>query len=161
MSKTVTILIIIIVVALLLGVVLYATQKGSSTNSSNSNSNTTANRAANAGNANSSALSNTNASTNSAATTGNAVTITRSGFSPKTLTVQAGQRITWTNSDSSVHYVAPNDHPTHVKYSGIWNDDGTGQISPGQTYTITISTPGTYGYHDHLNPSTTGTIVVQ
>jgi plastocyanin len=89
------------------------------------------------------------------------VSVTKSGFAPKTLTVGAGKKVTWMNNDSVVHYIAPADHPDHIKYVGTWDDDGTGRIAPGEAYTVTISTPGTYSYHDHLNPVTTGTLIIE
>ncbi len=83
------------------------------------------------------------------------------GFVPRTVTISVGDTVRWMNEGASTVYVAPDDHPTHVAYSGIWDDDGTGQIGPGETYSFTFTTAGTYSYHDHLNPNNTGTVIVQ
>lgn len=125
------------------------------TNSSNTNAAVTANTNSNPTNTNANTSQNTNA------TTTKFVAITRTGFDPQTVTVALGGTVTWANNDSSQHYVAPNNHPTHVLYAGIWDDNGTGNIGPGQTYSQTFSVAGTYHYHDHTNPSTTGTVIVQ
>lgn len=89
------------------------------------------------------------------------INIIPTGFSPRTVTVSAGDTITWTNNDTRSHYVAPNNHPNHREYSGMWDDDGTGNISVGQTYSVVLGQPGTYNYHDHLNAGLTGTIIVE
>ncbi len=113
----------------------------------------------NATNVNSSAKAQT--SLNIGVSSGNVINITENGFSPNAKTIAVGQAIGWINNSSSTVYVAPDNHPSHMKYSGVWDDNGAGQISAGQTYTFTFTKAGTYTYHDHLNPSRTGTIIVQ
>ncbi len=168
MSKTILILTILFVVAVVLGGLIFALNQGSSSTNENTNTSTnTANQNARVGNTNTrtnssaqnSNTSSANSNTNASATT--EISITDEGFSPESLTVNAGQRVTWTNTDNIVHYVAPNDHPSHQRYAGVWDDDGSGRISPGETYSITISTPGTYRYHDHLDSSVIGTLIVE
>lgn len=89
------------------------------------------------------------------------VTITSSGFDPQTARIQVGDAITWYNNDVVNHYVAPDDHPDHLQYSGVWDDDGTGNIVAGGGYMATFTEAGTYEYHDHLNPTLTGTVIVE
>ena len=162
MSKKV---IITVVVLIVVGVAVFLVMSNSGQSNQNNNTNTTSNintainsnlTTINAQNRNSfSSFSNqTQGSTND-------ISVTNSGFSPSTLTITAGGQVKWTNNTSAVVYVAPDDHPTHVKYQGVWNDDGSGQISPGQSYSHTFTVPGTYTFHDHLNSLRTGTIVVQ
>lgn len=88
------------------------------------------------------------------------VTVTNTGFSPKSLTIKAGDSVTWTNTSTRTVYVAPDEHPAHQKYAGIWDDDESGNIAPDESYTVTFSQAGTYTYHDHLNSTFTGTIIV-
>lgn len=95
------------------------------------------------------------------AATEKSVAVTSSGFTPKTLTMTAGDTVRWMNGAGRTVYVAPDNHPSHTKYAGIWDDDGTGQITSGATYELTFSKAGTYTYHDHLNSVLTGTIIVQ
>ncbi|MFA5107700.1 MAG: cupredoxin family copper-binding protein [Patescibacteria group bacterium] len=85
---------------------------------------------------------------NSNATTGNSVTISNFAFSPATLTVTAGTAVTWVNNDSVTHTVT----------ASAFN---SGDLAPGQTYTFTFSTPGTYAYSCSIHPTMTGTIIVQ
>lgn len=86
------------------------------------------------------------------------VTESADGFSPASVTIKAGQTVTWTNSDSASHTVNSNPHPTHTDYPPLNN---VGLIAPGTGKSFTFNTPGTYHYHDHLNPSHQGTVVVQ
>lgn len=86
------------------------------------------------------------------------VKITAAGVSPKTLTVSAGKTVTFVNEDTIAHQVSSNPHPTHTDLPGF---DNTGL---SQSYSFTFSKPGSFGYHDHLDPFNTamqGTIVVQ
>ncbi len=182
MKRTSLAILIIVIVALLIGAGFWLmANRNSNTNNANpatnnanslltnqsnlnanrtvTNSNPNTNTSVNVNtNTNSAANSNTNTNTNSAPV---AISITSAGFSPRTLTVNAGTTVTWTNNDTVTHYIAPDDHPSHFKYAGVWDDDSTGQISRGQTYSNPFLLEGTYTYHDHLNPSTTGTIIVQ
>lgn len=46
------------------------------------------------------------------------IEITKDGFVPKTLTVHAGDTVRFTNTDTSPHWPASDDHPTHRLYPG-------------------------------------------
>jgi plastocyanin len=76
-------------------------------------------------------------------------------FNPKTLTVNKGTTVTWTNDDSVNHDV--------TKKSGPGPDfkSGSGNISSGGTYKQTFDTPGTIQYVCTIHPGMTGTIVVK
>ena len=85
------------------------------------------------------------------------VTITSSGFSPKDVTFKAGGTVTWMNEDSTVHNVSSAVHPTHQVYPPL----NLGNIQPGGKVSLTFPTAGIYKYHDHLNPSLTGSVTVE
>lgn len=87
----------------------------------------------------------------------NVVTITSSGYSPESITVKAGESITWENTDTENHTVNSDNHPTHLLYPFL----NLGLIKPGEKKSLTVSKTGTYTYHDHLNPSNKGTITVE
>lgn len=89
------------------------------------------------------------------------VSVTESGFVPAISTITAGDSVIWTNNSSVFVHVAPDSHPEHTDYPGIWEDDGRGKIDPGESYAALFSTPGTYQYHDHEDENQTGTIIVQ
>lgn len=86
------------------------------------------------------------------------VTITDGGFSPATLTVKAGTTVTFMNKDSAPHWPASNPHPVHTALLGF---DAKISLATDQTYNFTFNRPGTWRYHDHLNPGLVGQVVVE
>ncbi len=99
-------------------------------------------------------------------TTGNTVEITFSGFSPNTLTINAGDTVTFVNKDSRPHWPASAVHPTHTVYpetGGCIGSkfDACKGLAQGEIFSFTFNQKGSWKYHDHLNPGLTGTIIVQ
>lgn len=86
-----------------------------------------------------------------------AVTISASGFVPKAVTVKVGDSVTWENTDSANHTVNSDPHPTHTLYPFL----NVGVVKAGEKKSVTFDKAGTYTYHDHLNPSLTGSVTVQ
>jgi YVTN family beta-propeller protein len=77
------------------------------------------------------------------------VNIASFSFNPKSVTVKAGQSVTFTNNDAI----------THTTTSDAWD---SGDIPPGSSYTLTApSSPGTYAFHCSIHPFMTGTLIVQ
>lgn len=87
----------------------------------------------------------------------NTVTLTQDGFSPATLTVKIGETVTWVNKSGTDATVNSDPHPIHTAYSPL----NLNSFSNGGTLSLKFDKPGTYGYHNHLNASQKGTIVVQ
>lgn len=85
------------------------------------------------------------------------VRVTSTGFQPMNLTISAGTTVVWMNGSGVDVSINSNDHPTHLLYPPL----NLGRVSDGGQVSLTFNTPGTYGYHNHLNPSQTGTITVQ
>lgn len=80
------------------------------------------------------------------------------GFSPQTVTIKSGMTVTWTNKNADGMWVASDPHPTHTDYPGF---DALKSIPTDGTYSFTFTKTGTWGYHNHLNPSQKGTVIVQ
>jgi len=78
------------------------------------------------------------------------VTIDNFTFSPQTLTIKAGTKVTWTNRDDIPHTVAS--ATKAFKSPALDTDD---------SYSFTFTTAGSYEYFCSLHPHMTGTIVVQ
>ncbi|MDP3640706.1 MAG: hypothetical protein Q8R53_05940 [Nanoarchaeota archaeon] len=102
----------------------------------------------------------------------NEIIITANGFEPATLTIRAGETVTWTNKNSQSHWPASAMHPTHTLYPGSGIEkcgtaeesttfDACNPVAAGGRYSFTFAERGTWKYHDHLNPAKTGTIVVK
>lgn len=79
-----------------------------------------------------------------------AVAISGFSFSPGSLTVTAGDTVTWTNSDAQAHNATADD--------ASWQ---SGTITNGNSATVTFATAGTFAYHCTIHPEMTGTITVQ
>ena len=85
------------------------------------------------------------------------ITYTDNGWNPETITISAGETVTVQNDSSSSVQFSSNDHPTHTKNSEL----NLPTLSAGESQTFTPETTGTFGIHDHLNPSKTATVIVQ
>lgn len=85
------------------------------------------------------------------------ITYTDSGFSPQTVTVKAGDKILIKNGSSAPMEFDSDPHPIHTDDPEL----NEGVIEPGASATITVNVKGTHGYHNHLDPSQTGTIIVE
>ncbi len=86
------------------------------------------------------------------------ITYTSSGFSPATLTIKAGDSVTFVNHATGDVQVNSDPHPTHTLYPML----NIGVITAGlSSDPVAFTKAGTYTYHNHLNPAQKGTIVVQ
>ncbi len=75
-------------------------------------------------------------------------------FSPSPITIKKGATVRFVNKSSSPMWVASNPHPVHTDYPGF------DQKQRGDSYEFTFDKTGTWGYHNHLEPSITGQIIV-
>ena len=85
------------------------------------------------------------------------VRITKTGFEPATISVKKGTKVIWTNTDSGLHQVASNPYPKDTDLPGLKSEI----LNNTQAYEYTANTTGTFSYHDQLNPTINGTLVVQ
>jgi amicyanin len=76
------------------------------------------------------------------------VTIAGFKFSPASLTVRAGTRVTWTNTDSAAHNVSGG--PLHSP-----------KLNHGASYSHTFTRAGTYHYVCTYHPWMHGTVIVK
>lgn len=115
--------------------------------------------------ANSSTPTTTNspaASSNTAPTAGQVasqgtISYLGNGFSPASLVVKSGSKVTISNNSSNMLQFNSTPHPAHTDDPEL----NVGVIAPGQSKTITVTRTGSHGYHNHINPGDTGTLVVQ
>jgi plastocyanin len=80
----------------------------------------------------------------------NRIEIKDFAFNPQTITVKAGEKVTWINRDEEPHTVVSVEK--QFKKSTALDTD--------QEFTITADAPGTYTYFCSVHPKMTGTIVV-
>ena len=79
------------------------------------------------------------------------VAIQNFAFAPKSLTVQAGARVVWTNRDEEPHVV------TSAGAAFV----SSKALDSGDTYSVMFLKPGTYTYYCSIHPMMVGTIIVQ
>ena len=97
---------------------------------------------------------------------------TNNGFSLSLLTIKIGDTVTFINKANENIWPASTIHPTHKTYPGSnINKCGTdeekiifdacGRVALGESYSFTFQSEGRWGYHNHLRPSKSGTIIVE
>jgi plastocyanin len=78
-------------------------------------------------------------------------------FSPSALTVSSGTTITFVNQDTATHNVDFTSMPAGASIPG---GTPSGNLKQGDTYTVTLTTPGTYTYVCDYHNWMQGTITV-
>lgn len=101
--------------------------------------------------------SNTSSSTSTSTKADVTMKYTDSGFQPNSLTMKSGQTIAFENDSSRELQVDSDPHPVHTNNAEL----NVGSVPIGSTQTVTLTTKGTWGIHNHLDPSDTATVVVQ
>lgn len=85
------------------------------------------------------------------------ITLTSSGFEPETITIKPETRVVFINRSGSTAAVNSDIHPIHSLYPLL----NLGNFGDGERLEVTFEESGTYTYHNHLNASQTGKIVVK
>lgn len=94
------------------------------------------------------------------------ITYSDNGYEPKTITIKAGETVTFKNQSSLAMWPASAMHPTHRVYpttGGCIGStfDACRGVPPGESWAFTFDIRGSWKYHNHLNPGNTGTVVVE
>lgn len=100
------------------------------------------------------------------------VKYTDSGYAPKELTVKVGDTVTWKNENSNGMWTASAMHPTHIIYGGTSLDehcpdmqntsfDECKSAQPGESWSFTFDKKGTWRYHNHVQASDFGSVIVE
>jgi plastocyanin len=82
---------------------------------------------------------------------GHRVTMQGYAFSPSSITIEAGDTVTWTNLDTAPHDVAVTNGPDHF-HSPL--------LSRGQSWSFTFRVPGSYSYVCSVHPGMDASLVV-
>ncbi|GAB3394866.1 cupredoxin domain-containing protein [Amycolatopsis echigonensis] len=73
-------------------------------------------------------------------------------YSPASLTVHVGDTVTWVQHDTAPHDVVTTSAPVAFR---------SPQLSQGQSWSYTFSTPGTYSYYCSVHPDMRAQVIVQ
>lgn len=85
------------------------------------------------------------------------VVYTDNGFSPKTFTVKTGSVIEVKNQSSHSLQFSSDPHPSHTGNKEL----NQSTISANGSQTFTVTKKGTFGFHDHLDNTKTGSLTVE
>jgi plastocyanin len=85
------------------------------------------------------------------------ITFDGTSFSPDMVAVASGGTVKVVNNSTEEVEPASDPHPTHTDNPEINFED----IAAGQSKTVTVTTKGTWGYHNHHDKNQKGTIVVE
>jgi plastocyanin len=80
------------------------------------------------------------------------VVIDNFNFTPRDLSISAGDTVTWINRDDVPHTATSNDDPAAFDSKALDTDD---------KYSFTFARPGTYKYYCKVHPHMTGSVVVR
>ena len=86
-------------------------------------------------------------------TTGAIVAIRNFDFQPATIRVKAGTTVTWINCEPEGF-----DAHTSTSDAAVWNSPF---LEPGQSFSYTFATAGSFDYHCLPHPSMRGIVVVE
>ncbi|MBI4427304.1 MAG: hypothetical protein HY569_02380 [Candidatus Magasanikbacteria bacterium] len=94
------------------------------------------------------------------------ITYTGSGFSPAMLKIKKGETVIFKNQSAESMWPASAMHPTHAVYpttGGCIGStfDACQNIQPGSSWLFQFNIVGNWKYHNHLNPSEFGAIIVE
>lgn len=144
MKRSYIIMLAVLIVAAA-GTALIVSQKKDNKSSSSSSSSST--DSMNMGSSN----SNSSSSDSSSAVATNSVEINNFAFSPATITVKVGTKVTWTNKDSVGHNVVETDGADGPK---------SDTLAKGESYSFTYTKTGSFAYECSIHPSMQGKVVV-
>lgn len=99
----------------------------------------------------------TDDTSNSNAVASVTITYADGAFSPAEATVRSGGTVKIVNKSDDKVEPSSDDHPVHTDNPEI----NFGEIPAGESKIVTVDAAGTWGYHNHLSSSETGTIVVE
>ena len=85
------------------------------------------------------------------------VTFTNGGASPNMVNIRIGNTVKFVNNDDTPRWPASGVHPTHQICPGF---DALHGLAKGESYSFAFKVAKTCPFHDHLNPSLHGQIVV-
>ena len=79
-------------------------------------------------------------------------------YAPANVTIKLGDTVKFVNDGAADRWPASAIHPTHEIYPAF---DAKRPIRPGESWSFTFDQKGTWRYHDHLRPTTFGSVTVE
>lgn len=85
------------------------------------------------------------------------IELNEDGFNPAKVTIKVGDKVIWKNNSGGAATVSSDPHPAHTLYPIL----NLGPFNDGDTHSVAFDKAGTYTYHNHLDASQKGTVVVE
>ncbi len=118
-----------------------------------------------------SAATGTSATSTSGTAMTTSVSYSANGYSPAVVTIKKGGTVTWTAQGRDDMWVATAPHPAHTAYDGTSRSahcdpnysggEPFDQCAPGMAFTFTFEKAGTFPYHDHVDATKFGRVIVE
>ena len=140
-KRNLVVLVVIAFVVIVGGVLALSMRKAPQTNSNNTASQTSMSHE-----------QMSSGSSGSSPTATDTVTIENYAFSPESITVKVGTKVTWTNKDSVGHTVTADKPSADAPNSDVFMQ--------GKSYSFTFTKAGTYNYHCTPHPYMKATVTV-
>lgn len=86
---------------------------------------------------------------------------TDTGFAPTKVILKNGGKITWVNRSGREVQIGADPHPLHTGNREVSGGKFTLDLKPSDQKVFSVSKVGTFGYHNHLNVSEGGMIIVE
>ena len=86
------------------------------------------------------------------------VTYGANGYAPNELEIKSGDTVSFKNESGQEMWPASGPHPTHDKYPEFDSKRG---IPAGEFWSFTFTRVGTWKFHNHRDPTKTGSITVK
>jgi plastocyanin len=85
------------------------------------------------------------------------IIVTKTGFSPQQVVIAAGSKVIWVNNSGADVTVNSDNYPANNLYPFL----NLGRFSNNFSVQLVFNKRGTYSYHDQLNPTWKGMIIVK
>lgn len=85
------------------------------------------------------------------------INYTKNGFEPSEIIVRLGTKVTWNNLSDKDIEINSSKHPTHEDYPQL----NLNKVASKGSASLIFNEPGTFKYHNHLNPSQIGQVKVE
>ena len=82
-------------------------------------------------------------------------------FLPNCLQISQGTTVTWVNNGEKDIQIGADPHPVHSGNKEVSKGEYVLTLGPGEEATVNVEQTGKSAYHNHLNPSAGGAIIVE
>ncbi len=82
-------------------------------------------------------------------------------FSPSSVLIKSGTKITWVNRSPEEIQIGANPHPIHDGNRELSGGEFVLTLESGDSKSVTLNQTGTFSFHNHLQAGEGGTVIVK